>query len=50
VRLSADEIRLIAVIILILTVGTAVKHYRANHPVPPLPPPATPAPFEPAGY
>ena len=49
-RLSIDEIRFITVIMLILMVGTAVKHYRDTHPRPPVPAPATPAPFEPAGY
>ena len=51
-RLSIDEIRFIAIIILIFTVGTVVKHYRTTHPRPPIVAPATPAPvpFEPAGY
>ena len=51
-RLSIDEIRFIAVIVLILTVGAAVKHYRTTHPRPPIVAPATPVPFEsePAGY
>ena len=51
-RLTKDEIRLIAVIVLALTTGAAVKHYRRAHPVPVVAAPATPKPFEsePAGY
>ena len=49
-RLGIDEIRFITVIMLILLVGTAVKHYRDTHPRPPLAAPATPVPVEPAGY
>jgi hypothetical protein len=50
IRLTFDEIRLITVILLILLVGTAVKHYRDRHPRP-LAPAATPPPVvEPAGY
>jgi hypothetical protein len=51
-RLSFDEIRFITVVVLILLVGTLVKHYRTTHPRPPVVAPATPPPepFIPAGY
>lgn len=51
-RLSADEIRFIVVIVLIFTVGAAVQHYRHAHPEPVVAAPATPKPIdtEPAGY
>jgi len=41
-KLTTDEIRLIVIVILIFTVGTIVKQYRATHPSPP--PAPTPAP------
>ena len=51
-RLSADEIRLIVVVILALTVGAAVKYYRDRHPESPVSVPARPesVSFESAGY
>lgn len=51
-RLTFDEIRFITVILLILTTGALVKHYRTQHPRPAAAIPATPAPapVEPAGY
>ncbi len=51
-RLTKDEVLLIAVIFLALTTGAAVKHYRRAHPSPLVSAPATPKPFEsePAGY
>lgn len=42
-RLTVDEIRLITVILLILTVGAVVKHYRAKHAERAVPSVATPA-------
>ena len=51
-RLSADEIRLIVVVILALTVGAAVKYYRDRNPESPISAPARPesVSFERAGY
>jgi hypothetical protein len=52
VRLTSDEIRLIVVILLALTVGATVKHYRGLNPrLAPEPSlPAKPVPIESAGY
>ena len=51
-RLSADEIRLIVVVVLALTVGAAVKYYRDRHPESVIEAPAPPdsTSFERAGY
>lgn len=38
-KLSADEIRLIVVVVLALTVGSSVKYYRDRLPHEPTPPP-----------
>lgn len=47
-RLTFDEIRLIVIVILIISVGTIVKHYRQPQAMP-AKPPTTPVPTAQAG-
>jgi hypothetical protein len=52
VKLTADEIRLLAFVLLALLIGAAVKHYRNAHPIdlPARPAHVTPAPLKPVDY